>query len=70
MLKIIINSIKKVTRKRDRQTGLDTVQYDVIGVNDLTIDSFPCQIYHIELKCDLNLTPWCQAKQGKNKTIK
>ncbi len=55
-----------MTRRRDRQTGLNTVQFKLISVNEMTVDSAPFTVYNVELICDLSLTPWCQSKQSSS----
>ncbi|XP_055852877.1 beta-1,4-galactosyltransferase 7 [Episyrphus balteatus] len=52
---------KEVTRKRDRQTGLDTLQYNISGVTSLTINAIPITVVNIILTCDMKTTPWCDC---------
>lgn len=52
----------KVTRRRDRETGLHNVPYELLDQNELTIDGAPCTVYNVKLICDYNLTPWCSLK--------
>lgn len=49
---------KEVTRKRDRETGLDTIQYKINGVNSLAINGIPVTVVNVNLTCDTKSTPW------------
>ena len=61
---------REVTRKRDRETGLDNVQYFIRSKRHLTIDSAPFTLYDVELLCDILSTPWCVTKNRVNETQK
>ncbi|XP_033102897.1 beta-1,4-galactosyltransferase 7-like [Anneissia japonica] len=50
---------KKDSFKRDRVTGLDTLQYELIRTHELKIEGAVCTIYHVKVACDEELTPWC-----------
>lgn len=53
---------REVTRKRDRETGLSTVDYQISRLNELTIDgTVNITILNIKLNCDRNITPWCDC---------
>ncbi|XP_061387201.1 beta-1,4-galactosyltransferase 7 [Musca vetustissima] len=52
---------KEVTRRRDRETGLNTLQYKITKVHDMLIDGTQITVLNIELECDLNKTPWCDC---------
>ena len=52
----------KVTRKRDRETGLNTLKYDVINNAPMTINDIPFTVINVKLKCDKSLTPWCDCQ--------
>lgn len=53
---------REVTRKRDRETGLSTVDYNLLDVKKLTIDDVvKVTVLNIQLNCDRNLTPWCDC---------
>lgn len=52
---------KEVTRKRDRQTGLNTLKYKIPKVYDMTIEGIQITVLNILLECDLNETPWCDC---------
>lgn len=56
---------RDVTRKRDRETGLSTVDYTIVDVKKLTIDdTVKVTVLNIKLSCDKNLTPWCDCTTG------
>lgn len=50
---------REVTRKRDRQTGLNSVKYKITDVKNMTIDDVPLTILNIHFSCDKKVTPWC-----------
>jgi xylosylprotein 4-beta-galactosyltransferase len=54
----------EVTRKRDRQTGLNTTKYDIYSRPQLTIESIPVNVLNVLLKCDKKETPWCECDKG------
>ncbi|XP_011304010.1 beta-1,4-galactosyltransferase 7 [Fopius arisanus] len=63
---------REVTRKRDRETGLDNVSYKLLEVINVTISDSPLAILNIELLCDKELTPWCECvktNESKDKKI-
>lgn len=45
--------------KRDRVTGLDTLRYEIRSTQELNIDGASCTVLHVELHCDVEVTPWC-----------
>ena len=49
----------KVTRKKDRSTGISTIDYELIKIQELSIDNIPVKIYDISLNCNREVTPWC-----------
>ncbi|XP_062515389.1 beta-1,4-galactosyltransferase 7-like isoform X3 [Corticium candelabrum] len=49
----------KVSRTRDRETGLRSVQYEVVKIVNMTISGAPCVIVNVKLTCDTNRTPFC-----------
>lgn len=67
---------REVTRKRDRQTGLNNVSYKVLGVIKMTVEDTPLTVLNISLMCDKTSTPWCDcdkvvgSKDGKSKEKK
>lgn len=71
---------REVTRKRDRQTGLNNVFYKLEAPINVTIASTPLTVLNIALMCDESITPWCicetanimkdkKLTQNKKKTI-
>ncbi|KOX76870.1 Beta-1,4-galactosyltransferase 7 [Melipona quadrifasciata] len=67
---------REVTRKRDRQTGLNNVSYKILGTVTMTIGDTPLTVLNISLMCDKMTTPWCEcdkivgSKDGKSKEKK
>ncbi|OAD60206.1 Beta-1,4-galactosyltransferase 7 [Eufriesea mexicana] len=67
---------REVTRKRDRQTGLNNVTYKILGTIAMTIGDTPLTVLNISLMCDKMTTPWCEcdkivgSKDGKSKEKK
>lgn len=60
---------REVTRRRDRDTGLDNVQYRLKAKRKMTIESAPFIMYDVELLCDIRVTPWCVTKSKVNETL-
>jgi len=52
---------KEMTRKRDHSTGLNNVNYKILKVHDLMIDSIQITVLNILFDCDVNKTPWCDC---------
>ncbi|XP_037951962.1 beta-1,4-galactosyltransferase 7 [Teleopsis dalmanni] len=52
---------KEVTRKRDRETGLSTLEYKISKIHQLSIDGITITVLNILLECNLNNTPWCDC---------
>ncbi|XP_060646877.1 beta-1,4-galactosyltransferase 7 [Drosophila nasuta] len=52
---------KEMTRKRDHNTGLNNVNYKILKVHDMLIDSIQITILNILFECDVNKTPWCDC---------
>ncbi|XP_055678279.1 beta-1,4-galactosyltransferase 7 [Lutzomyia longipalpis] len=63
---------REITRKRDRETGLHTLKYDITSVNELQIDGARVTVLNIALHCDRSKTPWCdcdgELENGKSST--
>ncbi|KAK7065384.1 Beta-1,4-galactosyltransferase 7 [Halocaridina rubra] len=55
---------QEVTRRRDRETGLSTVQYHVQSIKEITIQNSPVTILNIVLECDKYVTPWCDCTEN------
>lgn len=54
----------EVTRKRDRETGLDSVSFSVGRVFQNCADSIPYSLINVALKCDRKKTPWCDCRDA------
>ena len=54
----------QITRKRDRETGLNTLEYDLINVRHMTVEDIPFVVINTKLKCDKTLTPWCDCENA------
>ncbi|XP_015597189.1 beta-1,4-galactosyltransferase 7 isoform X2 [Cephus cinctus] len=52
---------REVTRKRDRQTGLNNVSYKLTGTIKMTIADTALTVLNISLMCDKSITPWCEC---------
>ena len=50
---------REVTRKRDRQTGLNNVSYKLEDTINATIRNTHLTILNISLMCNETITPWC-----------
>lgn len=50
---------KEKTSRLDRETGLNTVQYELLNRHNLTLNGAPVTLLEIKLKCDYQKTPWC-----------
>ncbi|KAI5694100.1 hypothetical protein M8J75_010680 [Diaphorina citri] len=55
---------KEVTRKRDRDTGLHNVQYDIPSHYVMHVNGSSAVILNVALRCNHTLTPWCVCKGG------
>ncbi|BES96152.1 Galactosyl_T_2 [Nesidiocoris tenuis] len=58
---------KEVTRRRDRQTGLQDVEYKIRSKHQLTVDGAAVTVINAELRCNRTLTPWCLCSEEKKK---
>ncbi|EZA54390.1 hypothetical protein DMN91_002001 [Ooceraea biroi] len=68
---------REVTRKRDRQTGLNNVSYKILDTIKMTVSDTPLTVINISLLCDKSSTPWCECEklvgskdQGRSKEKK
>lgn len=68
---------REITRKRDRQTGLNNVSYKILDTIKMTISDISLTVINISLLCDKSSTPWCECEklvgskdQGKSKEKK
>lgn len=51
---------REALRRRDRITGLRDLKYTISDKHNITIDNhYQCQVFNVELICDLKTTPWC-----------
>lgn len=66
---IVLILLLQVSRRRDRVTGLDTVQYEIASVNHLKINGAPVTLINVMLQCDLEQTPWCVAPETTRKPV-
>lgn len=58
---------KESTRKRDRQTGLNTLKYKIQSIHNITIDAIAITVVNIQLECDIKDTPWCDCSGQTSK---
>lgn len=56
---------KEAGGHRDRNTGLDTVDYVVTETYPLTVRNAMATVYNVELGCDRSDTPWCENPDSK-----
>nr|XP_018907054.1 PREDICTED: beta-1,4-galactosyltransferase 7-like [Bemisia tabaci]XP_018910231.1 PREDICTED: beta-1,4-galactosyltransferase 7-like [Bemisia tabaci] len=57
---------RESTRKRDRITGLNTLQYSLVSTRSFLVDhSAPVTVLNVRLSCDEKLTPWCKCPGKK-----
>lgn len=60
---------REVTRKRDRETGLSTIKYEISKINNLRIDDIAnITILNIQLICNHKETPWCDCSRDEHGT--
>ncbi|KAJ8686952.1 hypothetical protein QAD02_022746 [Eretmocerus hayati] len=52
---------REVTRKRDRETGLNNVSYKLEKAVHASIENASITILNISLMCDKSSTPWCSC---------
>jgi xylosylprotein 4-beta-galactosyltransferase len=57
----------KKTRRRDRLTGLNNVNYTIQSVNHMSIEQAPVVMLNVKLYCNLEISPWCHCEK-KNST--
>jgi len=61
---------KNLTRRRDRETGLNNVQYAVSRKYTITIESATIHFLDVNLECNKSLTPWCNCTGAPRDTNK
>lgn len=54
---------KEKTNKLDRETGLDTLRYDLVGKHSLTVNGADIIMLEVKLSCDFEKTPWCLRQE-------
>ncbi|XP_043275059.1 beta-1,4-galactosyltransferase 7 [Venturia canescens] len=61
---------REITRKRDRQTGLNNVSYELTQTINATISDATLTILNISLNCDKTITPWCECNKVDDAPVK
>ncbi|XP_072378593.1 beta-1,4-galactosyltransferase 7 [Diabrotica undecimpunctata] len=62
---------REVTRRRDRQTGLHDVKYEVVSRKHMEIEGAPVLVMNIKLYCNHTATPWCDCtKKTETNSVK
>lgn len=54
----------EVTRKRDRDTGLNSVSYKMGRIYQNCVDNVAYTLLNVILECDRSKTPWCDCKDA------
>ena len=49
----------QLSRRRDRESGLHTLKFNVISIVNMTINGAPFKMANLDLFCDYNKTPFC-----------
>jgi len=57
---------REVTRRRDRVTGMDSLNYTLTSRSSVVIEDAHVTILNIMLHCDRSLTPWCTCADAPN----
>jgi len=52
---------RNLTRRRDKQTGLSTLDYNIASRHSFSIDGAEVNFLNVKLICDKDLTPWCNC---------
>lgn len=50
-----------MSRQRDRKTGVNSVKYKIVSNIEMTISGAPLNFVSVELECDYDITPFCDA---------
>ena len=61
---------KNLTRRRDRDTGVNNVQYAVATKYKMEIKSTKINFLDVNLECNTALTPWCNCTGAPPDTAK
>ena len=51
----------KMSSRRDRRTGLNTLSYTKVGDLEITVAGAPFRFVSVKLDCDYKLTPFCDT---------
>uniref|UniRef100_F1KZB4 Beta-1,4-N-acetylgalactosaminyltransferase n=1 Tax=Ascaris suum TaxID=6253 RepID=F1KZB4_ASCSU len=71
--RFVIGDQRKMSRRRDRSTGLDSVKYHIAGRNLLRIGGVNgtlVSVLHVELHCDMSWTPYCRLPSSAKTDLK
>ena len=60
----------EVTRKRDRETGLDSVKFKMGRTYQNCVNDTPYTLLNVVLECDHLKTPWCDCTGGPSRSVK
>ena len=52
---------RKVSKKRDYDTGLDSVKYKIVKEYEVIMNGASGTVINVELNCDVELTSWCMT---------
>ncbi|XP_035671837.1 beta-1,4-galactosyltransferase 7-like [Branchiostoma floridae] len=58
-----VGAQKELQFRRDRITGVDTVQYSVVSTHNMKVEGATATIYNVKLDCNTQLTPWCDHQK-------
>ena len=56
----------EVTRRRDRETGMDSVSFTMGRFYHNCADHVPYTLLNVVLQCDRKKTPWCDCKNTQH----
>ncbi|XP_071488067.1 beta-1,4-galactosyltransferase 7-like [Diadema antillarum] len=55
-----LHNQKQEQFKKDSETGVETIDYKLLSRQTLRIEGALCTVLHVSLKCDKEVTPWCE----------
>lgn len=58
---------RDVTRRRDRETGMNSTDYQIKAVKTLELEGVPYHLVDVVLGCDRRKTPWCSCEGAPEK---
>ncbi|KAH9527067.1 Beta-1,4-galactosyltransferase 7 [Dermatophagoides farinae] len=61
---------KEITRRRDRQTGLNTTKFNLLTIYNMTIENIEFRIFNVAIYCNVDRTPWCLKPSSSSSSIK